>query len=143
MKFKWIRDSLDTEFYGRGIKMHSKLLKLVAIVVLLGVAFTCYAEDEPEPNKPAIVNAASPSENSEAELTAESVPEGDKSTDQIEAELAQEYYKDCVQNLKWALSIVVGLVVVLIGFVSFKGSKEHRETLADAKEASGCERCKR
>jgi tetratricopeptide (TPR) repeat protein len=116
--------------------MDLKFKKIMAIVVLSVLAFNCYAEDAPEPNKPAIDKKVDPSsERSEVELITEPVPEGDKSTDQIEAELAREYYKDCVQNLKWALGIIVGLVVVLFGFVSFKGSKEHRETLADAKEA--------
>ncbi len=116
--------------------MELKFKKTMAIVVLLGLAFTCYAEGEPEPNKPAIEKKAdSSSEPSEVELTTEPVPEGDKSTDQIEAELAREYYKDCVQNLKWALGIIIGLVIIFIGYVSFKGSKEHREALADVKQA--------
>ncbi len=116
--------------------MELKFKKIMAIVVLFGLSFTSYAEDEPEPNKPAIEKKAdSSSERSEVELTTEPVPEGDNSADLIEAKLAKEYYKDCVQNLKWALGIIIGLVIVFIGYVSFKGSKEHREALADVKEA--------
>ena len=53
----------------------------------------------------------------------------------IEAELAREYYKDCVQNLKWALGIIIGFVLVFIGYAIFKSRREYRDALADVKEA--------
>ena len=45
--------------------MELKFKNIMVIAVLLGLVFPCYAEDEPEPNKPTIVNADLPSENSE------------------------------------------------------------------------------
>lgn len=115
--------------------MDFKLTKLMVIVVLSVLAFTCFAEDESEPNKPLIEKKANSSaERSEVELTTELLSEGDNSNEQIETKLAKEYYKDCVGNLKWALGIIVGLVVVFIGYAIFKSNREYRQALADVKE---------
>ena len=72
--------------------MELKFKKIMAIVVLSVLAFTCYAEDEPEPNKQDISKADLTTESSEVELTTEPVPEGDNSAGHIETKLAMEYH---------------------------------------------------
>ena len=114
--------------------MDLKLTKLMAIVVLSVLAFTCFAEDEQEPNKPAISKAGLSAESSQ-ESTTQIVTEEDSSADLIEAKLAKEYYKDCVQNLKWALGIIIALVVGFVGYALFKNTREYRQALTDVKDA--------
>lgn len=115
--------------------MDFKFKKLMAIVVLSVLTFTSLAVCDSQPNKPGISKTDSSAESSEREVTTKLIPEGDNSADLIEAKLAKEYYKDCVQNLKWALGIIVGLVVVFIGYALFKNTREYRQALADVKEA--------
>jgi len=117
--------------------MNIEIKRIIAIAVLFVLAFACHAGVTPEPNESNIVKAELPTENTKVNSTATHVPEKQKPADQIEAELAKEYYKDCVQNLKWALGIIVALLVGFVGYAIFKSGREYRETLADVKQALG------
>jgi len=51
------------------------------------------------------------------------------------AEIRSEMYKDSVDSLKWALGIIIGLVVIFVGYTAFKDTREYRQAVADAKQA--------
>jgi len=115
--------------------MNSGFNKIFAIVILVAMAFFCCAGDRTESNEPVDSEVAASSVSTEEGATKNPVASGQRSADQIEAELAREYYKDCVDNLKWALGIVIALVVGFVGYAIFKSKREYTEALADVKEA--------
>jgi tetratricopeptide (TPR) repeat protein len=117
--------------------MDIEIKRIIEIAILFVFAFACHAGVAPEPNEPNVVKAELSTENTKVDSAATLVPEKQKPIDQIEAELAKEYYKDCVQNLKWALGIIIGLVAGIVGYAVFKSRREYRETLADVKQALG------
>ena len=117
--------------------MDIEIKRIIAIAILFVLAFACYAGVAPEPNVPNVVKAELSNENTKVDSVATLVPEKQKSTDQIEAELAKEYYKECVDTLKWALGIIVALLVGFVGYAIFKSGREYRETLVDVKQALG------
>ena len=75
-----------------------------------------------------------------AQMAAEETPTVD--TDNIDPiELAKEqlrgdFYKEGIDSLKWSLGIIVGLVVLIIGYIRWSNKKEYKEAVAEAKEAS-------
>ena len=114
--------------------MDVELRKIKAFAVLFVLAFACYAADVPDPNAPAASEAGLSAESPET-LPAKASSEASSSSGRVEAELAREYYKDCVQNLKWALGIIIALVAGFVGYAIFKSRREYREALTDVKEA--------
>jgi tetratricopeptide (TPR) repeat protein len=68
-------------------------------------------------------------------LSPRPLSQGQDSPGQISAELAKEYYKECVDTLKWALGIIIAIVLGFIAYAAFRREKEYRQALADVKEA--------
>jgi len=109
--------------------------KFTFIAILLSLCYTCLALDANNQNQIKNVEKTLTTQKQPADLVAKSTNEKQDLKDQITAELGKEYYKDCVDNLKWALGIIVGLVIVFVGYAMFKSSREYREALADVKDA--------
>jgi tetratricopeptide (TPR) repeat protein len=73
-------------------------------------------------------------------------PASDKEThpQKLEDEKSEaNVYKDDVDNLKWAIKVIAGLVTAFVGFafasmgvILFKNKKDYEHALADAKEAA-------
>jgi tetratricopeptide (TPR) repeat protein len=119
--------------------MDSKLSKFVVIVLLSALAFTCYAEDESEPNKPAI----------EKTTTSENIENRDSGTEynfeavralkaELQAELYKEKsetYKEGIETLKWAIAILITVALAGVGYIGFSKRREYREILQDAWKA--------
>ena len=53
----------------------------------------------------------------------------------IESKLKEGIYKECISTHKWALRIIIALVIVLAGYAVYRNDKEYRQVLSDAKEA--------
>ena len=58
-------------------------------------------------------------------------------------QLRGDLYKDDVDNLKWVIKIITGLITAFVGFafaimgvILFKNKKDYEHALADAKEAA-------
>ena len=113
--------------------MKSQFKKIVVVVVLSALAFPSYAAIEPEPNRPTDSKVQSSVDAPQREVTQNLVPQESRPPGQIEAELGKEYYKDCVQTLRWAL----GIIVAFVAYVVFKSGREHKEALADVKQTLG------
>ncbi len=115
--------------------MKSQFKKIVVVVALSTLAFPSYATMEP--NRPAPPKVQ-PSVNTPQRETVQSlVSQESRSPGQIEAELGKEYYRDCVQTLKWALGIIVTLLIVFVGYAAYKRGQEYKEVLADVRQALG------
>jgi len=109
--------------------------KFTFIAILLSLCYACLATDAIDPNQIKNVEKTLTTQKQTNDLLAKAIGEKQASEARIRAELGKEYYKDCVDNLKWALGIIVGLVIVFVGYAMFKSSREYREALADVKDA--------
>ncbi len=106
--------------------------KKIKVLVLLSIlAFPSYAAMEP--NRPAAPKVQPSIDSPQPRTTQNLVSQESRSPGQIEAELGKEYYRDCVQTLKWAL----GIIVAFVAYVVFKSGREHKEALADVKQTLG------
>ena len=99
---------------------------LIIATIILALAFTCYGASVSEPNKPSAEKASPREVSAHAQKDSDAIRAA-------KAELSRDYYKDCVDNLKWALGIIIGLVIIFIGYATFKSTREYRQTLADVK----------
>ena len=101
---------------------------LTIATIILAFAFTCYGASVSEPNKPS-AEKASPREVS---------AHAQKDSDAIrvaKAELRAEMYKDSADSLKWALGIIIGLVIIFVGYAVFKDTRDYKQAVTDAKQA--------
>jgi len=53
----------------------------------------------------------------------------------IDSRLKECIYEECISTHKWALRIIIALVIVLVGYGVYRNDKEYRQVLSDAKEA--------
>lgn len=114
--------------------MYSRFEKIVPVLALLTFTFSSYAQIESKPNKPVISRAPTSPERSQREIVEGPISVEHKPAAQIEAELAKEYYKDCVQNLKWALGMMVALFAGFVGYAVFKSKGEYKDALVNVKD---------
>jgi len=101
---------------------------LAIATIILSFAFTCYGASVSEPNKPSAEKASPREVSSHAQNDSDAIRAA-------KAELQAEMYKDSADSLKWALGIIIGLVIIFIGYATFKSTREYRQTLADVKGA--------
>ncbi len=53
----------------------------------------------------------------------------------VKEQLRGDYYKESLDNHKWALGIIVGLVVAFVGYTGWRNDKAYKEAVSDANKA--------
>ena len=101
---------------------------LAIATLILAFAFTCYGASVFGPNKPSAEKASPREVNAHTQNDSDAIRAA-------KAELQAEMYKDSADSLKWALGIIIGLVIIFVGYAVFKDTREYRQSVADAKQA--------
>jgi len=113
--------------------MHININRLLTIALItLVFSFACFGTNKSQANEPSTAKASQ--SDTAQKLTFDTQINSD-AIRAAKAEIRAEMYKDSADNLKWALSIIIGLVIIFIGYAIFRNTREYRQALTDVKEA--------
>lgn len=113
--------------------MHININRLLTIAMItLVFSFACFGTNKSEANEPSTAKASQ--SDTAQKLTFDTQINSD-AIRAAKAEIRAEMYKNSADSLKWALGIIIGLVIIFIGYAIFKNTREYKQALIEVKEA--------
>ncbi len=113
--------------------MHITINRFLTIAVItFTFSSACFGTNKSQANEPSTAKASQ--SGTAQKLTFDTQINSD-AIRAAKAELRAEMYKDSADSLKWALGIIIGLVIIFVGYAVFKDTREYRQAVADAKQA--------